>query len=99
LAAHWGLEGAGVVLAQPLPADVAIDSDEFKKALMIAEERAAKSGVRGKALTPFLLRQLAEQTKGKTLRANQVLVVENARLAARIACCFAHAERATGAKP
>jgi pseudouridine-5'-phosphate glycosidase len=99
LAAHWSLQGTGVVFAQPLPLDVAIDPDEFKEALKIAEERAAKSGVRGKTLTPFLLRQLAELTNGKTLRANQAIVVENARLAARIACCFAHAERGGSAQP
>jgi pseudouridine-5'-phosphate glycosidase len=42
--------------------------------------------MRGKELTPFLLSQLAALTEGKTVRANQSLVIENARLAARIAC-------------
>jgi pseudouridine-5'-phosphate glycosidase len=85
VAAHWGLGGAGVVIAQPLPAEAALDPGELSESLTKAEEAAAKSSVRGNALTPFLLRQLAELTAGKTLRANQVLVLENARLAARIA--------------
>jgi pseudouridine-5'-phosphate glycosidase len=85
LAAHWDLGGAGVVIAQPLPNEVALIAEEFRSALSSANESAANAGVHGKELTPFLLRQLADLTGGKTLRANQALVVENAKLAARIA--------------
>jgi pseudouridine-5'-phosphate glycosidase len=89
LSAHWDLGGAGAVIAQPLPHEAALNVQEFRSALSSANESAANAGVRGKALTPYLLRQLADLTGGKTLRANQVLVVENARLAARIARAFA----------
>jgi pseudouridine-5'-phosphate glycosidase len=89
LLAHWGFGGAGVVIGQPLPADVAIDPAEFHEAFSRAAELAAKRGIYRKQLTPFLLRQLAELTAGKSLRANQVLVLENARLAARIAAALA----------
>jgi pseudouridine-5'-phosphate glycosidase len=89
LAVHWDLGGAGAVIAQPLPDEVALNVEEFRSALSSANESAANAGVRGKALTPYLLRQLADLTGGKTLRANQVLVVENARLAARIARALA----------
>jgi len=41
--------------------------------------------VRGNKVTPFLLGRLSDLTKGKTLRANVSLVVNNARLAARLA--------------
>jgi pseudouridine-5'-phosphate glycosidase len=85
LAAHWGLGGAGVVLAQPMAADLALPSDEFTSALRQVEERAACQGVRGKELTPFLLAELAEATEGKTIRANRALLLANARLAARVA--------------
>ena len=44
------------------------------------------AGVRGKELTPFLLNELATLTEGKSLRANQTLVVQNARLAAQNQC-------------
>src|SRR5437660_1588877 len=50
-------------------------------------------GVRGPALTPFLLAQLAEITEGRTLRANQALIVSNARLAARVARALAQDRR------
>lgn len=85
LGAHWDLDGAGVVLAQPVAADVALGPGELQEPLMQAENQAAGAGVRGAALTPFLLARLAEATQGKTLRANQALVIANARLAAQVA--------------
>jgi pseudouridylate synthase len=85
LSAHWDLGGAGVVLAQPVAGDVALDPEEWEAALHEAERQAAQAGVRGKEVTPFLLARLAELTEGRTLRANRMLILANARLAARIA--------------
>jgi pseudouridine-5'-phosphate glycosidase len=85
LAIHWHLDGAGVVLAQPVPTEVALTPEEFHAALVTAEQFAAEQGIRGPKLTPFLLQHLAIVTKEKTLRANLSLVVANARLAARVA--------------
>lgn len=85
LTVHWQLGGGGVVLAQPLPPEVALPPHELHEALEQAEKLAADQGVHGNKLTPFLLGQLSELTKGKTLRANVSLVVNNARLAARLA--------------
>jgi pseudouridine-5'-phosphate glycosidase len=93
LAAHWGLNGAGVVLAQPMAAELALDSGELTTALEQVEREAASVGVRGKDLTPFLLAGLHEVTQGKTLEANRVLLVANARLAAQVARCLAEAQR------
>jgi len=86
--AHWSLGGAGLVLAQPLPAETALEPADFHRALVRAETQARAEGIRGPALTPFLLARLAEWTDGRTLRANQALIVANARLAARIAAAF-----------
>ena len=83
--AHWELGGGGVVVAQPVAAEVAVDPAEWQRALAEAERDAARQGVRGPAVTPFLLARLAEITEGRTLRANQALVVANAGLAAQIA--------------
>jgi pseudouridine-5'-phosphate glycosidase len=85
LRAHWQLGGAGVVVAQPVAADVALDEEEFQRAFQKVEADAARAGVRGKAVTPFLLAGLAKVTDGKSLRANQALLLANARLAAEIA--------------
>jgi pseudouridylate synthase len=89
LDAHWQLGGAGIVLAQPLPREAALEPEVFHKALVRAETHARAANVRGPALTPFLLSRLAELTEGKTLRANQALIVANARLAARVATALA----------
>jgi pseudouridine-5'-phosphate glycosidase len=85
LAAHWGLGGAGVVLAQALPEAVSLEPDELDRAIAQAEGEAAAANRRGPALTPFLLARLAAITEGKTLRANQALMIANARLAAQVA--------------
>jgi pseudouridylate synthase len=82
---HWELGGAGVVVAQPLASEAALDPAEWDQALKHAEGLAAERGVRGKEVTPFLLARLAEITAGKTVRANQTLVVANADLAGQVA--------------
>jgi pseudouridylate synthase len=85
LKAHWDMNGAGVVLAQPVPQDAALNPVELEKALEQAEAFAISGEIRGKALTPFLLGKLDELTQSKTVKANQALVVANARLAAEVA--------------
>jgi pseudouridine-5'-phosphate glycosidase len=85
LAAHWRLQGGGVILAQPPPADAALTTPEFNAALHLAEKDAQAGGIKGKRLTPFLLERLARHTDGKTLQANRALIVANARLAAQVA--------------
>jgi pseudouridine-5'-phosphate glycosidase len=85
LDAHWRIGGAGAVLAQPLEKTEALSAKEFEDALSKAELLAMEQGVRGAAVTPFLLARLAEITQGRTLRANQELIVANARLAGQVA--------------
>ena len=67
LSAHWQLQGGGVVLAQPLPADMALEAEEFNRALEKAKVMSSRAGIRGPELTPYLLARLAEITEGKTL--------------------------------
>jgi pseudouridine-5'-phosphate glycosidase len=85
LRTHWELGGAGVVLAQPPPAALAVSRDEVEHSLERALAEAASRGVRGKAVTPFLLGRLSELTRGRTLAVNKALVVANARLGAAVA--------------
>jgi pseudouridine-5'-phosphate glycosidase len=92
LAVHWALGGAGVVISQPLPEAEALDPRQFAAALAQAQSDAGEEGARGPALTPFLLRRLAERTGGATLRANQALIIANARLAAAVARALAEEE-------
>jgi pseudouridine-5'-phosphate glycosidase len=85
LRTHWQLGGAGVVLAQPIPTDAAMNAEQFGQALAAAEREAIQSSVRGNELTPFLLAALGRATGGATLRANQALLLANGRLGAQVA--------------
>ncbi|MFQ5927883.1 MAG: pseudouridine-5'-phosphate glycosidase [Terriglobia bacterium] len=51
----------------------------------IAMRRATAQSIQGPALTPFLLDTLHRLSGGATLRANQALLVANARLTAQLA--------------
>ena len=48
-------------------------------------EELRRRGVRGKDVTPFLLDRFATETKGESLRINRLIILNNARVAARIA--------------
>jgi pseudouridine-5'-phosphate glycosidase len=50
-----------------------------------AVAQAEREGIRGKALTPFLLAKMKQITQGSTLKTNRALLTNNARIAARIA--------------
>lgn len=84
-AAHVRMGGGGIVLANPCPSSLAVDADLFNRVLAEAEMDAAAEGATGPELTPFLLGRLAELTGGKTLAANQALIVNNAALAGEVA--------------
>jgi pseudouridine-5'-phosphate glycosidase len=50
-----------------------------------AESEAESAGVRGSAVTPFLLERIVELTGGASLRANMALLRQNARVAGHLA--------------
>ena len=79
-----GLPGA-VVVANPIPSADAVDEAEFNRWLAQAEADLAAEGVKGKAVTPFLLARLHALSGGRTVAANRALVLNNARLGAAIA--------------
>jgi len=76
---------AVVLLCNPVPASHAMDADRVAEAVRRCEARAERGAVRGKALTPFLLSCLAEETGGASLEANLALLESNAALAGEIA--------------
>jgi pseudouridine-5'-phosphate glycosidase len=84
--AHWSLGMSSAVLAvQPCPSETALPAEELEAVIVAAVARAQKEKVRGKAVTPFLLKAVAEATHGRTLAANLALLENNARTAARLA--------------
>lgn len=88
-----GLPGA-VLLCAPPPADAALDGEEVERAIAVALEGARRRGIRGKAVTPYLLRAVAESTGGRSLEANAALLLNNARVAAEVAARLAEMDRA-----
>jgi pseudouridine-5'-phosphate glycosidase len=76
-----------IVVANPL--DEPLDPELHARVVRDGLEAAARSGVRGNDVTPFLLDRFHDATEGESLRANIRLVVRNAALAARIAACIA----------
>jgi pseudouridine-5'-phosphate glycosidase len=83
---HWALgNGTGLVVGNPIPTDEAIPPAEWAGWLAEAASRAARDGISGQAVTPYLLAQVAEISGGRTVRANIALLVDNARLAAEVA--------------
>ena len=82
--AALGLDG-GQLVANPAPAEHEIPTAELRPAIERALDEADAAGVRGKAVTPWVLARLVSLTDGRTLDANAALVVANAGLAARIA--------------
>lgn len=85
LAAQWQLGSAGVLVANPIPAEHEIQAEEIAPVITDAVHEAQRRQVVGKAVTPFLLARLAEVTSGRSLASNIALVKNNARVAARIA--------------
>lgn len=81
--------GQGIVLANPIPEQKQWDPAEHDRVLDIAFKAAEKAGITGKAVTPFLLGFIVEQSKGKSLEVNLDLARNNVSLAAKIAKAWA----------
>jgi pseudouridine-5'-phosphate glycosidase len=88
--AHRALGGGGgMLLAVPPPAEVALPPEEIEAAIARALAKAEAAGVRGQAVTPFLLAAVAEETHGESMRTNIALLRQNARVAAQVARAIA----------
>ena len=90
----WGMgvEGCltgGLVIANPIPAAFAMPGVAIDAAIERALQQAADQHISGKSVTPFLLARVNELTGGISLAANIELVLNNARLAAAVACAYA----------
>lgn len=77
--------GQGIVIANPIPEALQWDPAEHDRVLQIAFKAAAASGIQGKAVTPFLLGFIVEESKGRSLEVNLDLARNNVRLAGEIA--------------
>ncbi len=77
---------AGVLIAVPVPEADALPQEVAEQAIAEALAEAERAGVRGKAVTPFLLARVSERTGTRSRAANLALLRQNAAVAAAIAC-------------
>jgi pseudouridine-5'-phosphate glycosidase len=83
---HWDLGlSSGILFCNPPPSASALRKHEVDAWITQALQSAAAEGIRGKAVTPYLLDHLAKASGGQTLETNIALLVHNARVAAQIA--------------
>jgi pseudouridine-5'-phosphate glycosidase len=83
LRAAWQTGARGIVVAIPPPS-------ELEGAQEMADRAVREvAGVSGGDVTPMLLARMAELSGGRSVEVNVELVVNNARVAARVAGAFA----------
>lgn len=90
---RFALHQGGVLFTQPPPEQAALPAAEIEQHLEAALAEASAQGISGKAVTPFLLGQLARRTAGRTLSTNLSLLEHNARFAGALAVALAAEER------
>ena len=96
--ARLGTDAAGVVLANPLPADREVDRVLHDRLVSEGLALLEREGVQGKDVTPRLLEYFHDNSAGESLRANVELVLSNARLAGEVAAQVATLTAVVGAR-
>ncbi len=89
LKAKWdlGIKG-GAVIANPIPAEHALEDSFINDIITQAMTEAKENGISGKEVTPFLLGKVKDLTEGKSLVANIELVKHNAKVGAQLAAAY-----------
>ncbi len=77
--------GRGILVANPVPVDHALDQHVHDEALTQALNQVAEQGLSGPEVTPFVLGAIAEASAGQSVPANLALLENNCRLAADLA--------------
>jgi pseudouridine-5'-phosphate glycosidase len=88
--AHWALGNhSAILIASPIHERDAIDSREVDAVIDRAMAAAESEGVRGNALTKYLMRTVDRATEGRSARANMSVLISTAELAGRVAAAYA----------
>jgi len=85
LRVHFSVSRGGVLVVTPVPESAAIELEQLEIWIERALQQADKAGIVGKQVTPYLLAELEKLSEGKTLKANEALILNNARVGAQIA--------------
>lgn len=83
---HWQVNGGGtVLLTAPINEEDALDGAEIESAIARAMDEAKAAGVSGNAVSPFLMKAVAEATKGRSGAATRAVLISTAALAGEFA--------------
>ena len=89
LKAKWGMQLNGAVLiANPVPIEFEMNLATIEQHILKALDAAEQQNVKGKDVTPFILKYIANHTAGESLETNIALIKNNARIAAQIALAY-----------
>ena len=89
----WDLNLKGAVLiANPVPQNFEMKLEVVELFILKALEEAKKQGISGKAVTPFLLKYIANNSDGESLETNIELIKNNAKLGALISVALTNKE-------
>ena len=75
----------GILITNPIPEQYAMDDAIINNAIEKALKMADEQGVKGKEITPFLLKTVVDLTGGESLESNIQLILNNAAVGAEIA--------------
>ena len=78
-------QDGSVLIFNPAPKDKAIEKDLIDQWIEYSAKKAKKNLISGKELTPFLINEMNILSKGKTLKTNMELIVNNALVAGKLA--------------
>ncbi len=86
---HWQkLGGQGALIANPIPVEAELPAEQIDAVIGDALARALHQGITGKALTPFLLAEIAAASGGRAVVANRALAIHNAEVGAELAAAI-----------
>jgi pseudouridylate synthase len=92
---HWASgSNSGVLITTPPRAEDAIDREEAEAAIAEALADAEKDGIRGNAITKYLMRAVDKVTDGRTGEANMAVLISTAEVGGRLAAAYAEHVRA-----
>ena len=86
---HRSRAKTGVLLTVPIPVEAELDATQLDSVLAQALIDCEAAGIRGAAVTPFVLGRIGQATEGRSVPANLALAENNARVAAEVAVAIA----------
>ncbi len=87
---YWALgHHSSILITTPICTNDAVDSEEVRKVIEQAMLTAERDGIRGAAITKYLMRAVDKATEGRSANANMSVLVSTAALAGRLAAAHA----------